>query len=132
MIKSKRFGSSKQSHGEASIRSKASEGSQRLKQSAAFAQPQAPPVVDNLPPNVQNVISRIVEKRVNERLDQEMAKFRDHLEFQLDQQRQGNHHMISQKLQQDGKQGRDTLGAGYGSAAEGPQSRFNEPGFLTS
>jgi hypothetical protein len=41
--------------------------------------------VDDLPPDVQVSIRRIVEKRVNERLDQEMAKFRDYLEFQMNQ-----------------------------------------------
>lgn len=37
--------------------------------------------IDNLPADVQTTISHIVEKRVNERLDQEMAKFRDYFEF---------------------------------------------------
>ena len=37
--------------------------------------------IDDLPADVQVTIRRIVEKRVNERLDQEMAKFKDYLEF---------------------------------------------------
>lgn len=46
--------------------------------------------VDDLPPDVQVSIGRIVERRVNERLDQEMAKFKDYLEQQMGQQKLGN------------------------------------------
>ena len=58
--------------------------------------------IDDLPPDVQVTIRRIVEKRVNERLDQEMAKFKDYLEFQMGQQREGNKQMITQRLQMEG------------------------------
>ena len=50
--------------------------------------------IDDLPPNVQVSIRNIVEKRVNQRLDQEMAKFKDYLELRMGQQKQGNRHMI--------------------------------------
>jgi hypothetical protein len=41
--------------------------------------------VDNLPVEVVQVISKIVEKRVNERLEQEMTKFQGYLDEQMGQ-----------------------------------------------
>lgn len=51
--------------------------------------------VDNLPVEVVQVISKIVEKRVNERLEQEMSKFQGYLDEQMGQQKQANRDMIS-------------------------------------
>lgn len=67
-----------------------SNNSQRMQNQSFNKMLQMQNKVDDLPPDVQVSIGRIVERRVNERLDQEMAKFKDYLEQQMGQQKLGN------------------------------------------